>query len=472
MSRYKTIRPRMAPNYGFRLGRHPAVWSALIGAIIIAAVLGGYLIAANRGRPTTTLQLTDVPPANNQSAGTPATTGAAPATPDADCTLTVPAAPLTARGLATPYQLTSVNGGACDEATLTQAAFVQATIIDPATGRLSVYNPLVINNGTTPAAAPVVPTLPRGAIVGIWFGFNGNTLTVTGTAGGGTVRREGRRVALVSANGSLAQGSCVTGTAGATFGQFGYCGAPAFFRAADAAIAAGKLRIPALGTGADGMACPTVRDFGIADQDPSDNVTAAYLVTANGATAQATAANLAAFPTATVLQKIGDNGLLVKFVDKALGCTPMTAPDLADGGVPATSIALDELQAAAHQAAPAALVPPNDPMTLAGGAASRAMVDLYRAGVGQPAVGDLNQDALGYCRALVAAGPRRLLRDEALDRQLASPQPRAASNLFTFLGVRLAASFDGLGCGKLLGVPNPVTIRTTGNVAAAITVAP
>ena len=39
-------------------------------------------------------------------------------------------------------------------------AFVQATILNPATGALSVYDPLVITQGTTPAVAPVVPTLP------------------------------------------------------------------------------------------------------------------------------------------------------------------------------------------------------------------------------------------------------------------------------------------------------------------------
>ena len=52
-------------------------------------------------------------------------------------------------------------------------AFVQATILNPATGQLSVYEPLVITQGTQPAATPVVPRLPRHAVVTIDFGFDG-----------------------------------------------------------------------------------------------------------------------------------------------------------------------------------------------------------------------------------------------------------------------------------------------------------
>ena len=60
-------------------------------------------------------------------------------------------------------------------------AFVQATILNPATGALSTYEPLVITQGTQPAAKPVVPTLPAGAVVTVDFGFNGTNLTLVGT---------------------------------------------------------------------------------------------------------------------------------------------------------------------------------------------------------------------------------------------------------------------------------------------------
>src|SRR5205085_1020477 len=169
-----------------------------------------------------------------------------------NCTLTVPANPLTAQGLATPYVL----GGGCDEANKMQAAFVQGAVIDPA-GNISIYNPLVVNEDQQPAVAPVVPNIPPGSTVGLWFGFNGNNLTLQGM------------------DGSLQQGNCVNGSDGSIFGQFAYCNAPAFFQAANTAMAAGKINPnpakAALGMGKDGLTCPSVRDFGVVDQDQSDN---------------------------------------------------------------------------------------------------------------------------------------------------------------------------------------------------------
>src|SRR6516162_9351061 len=101
---------------------------------------------------------------------------AAQATASMNCTITVPARPLSAQGLATPWQL----GDGCSEAnTGTEGAFVEATILAP-NGQLQVYNPLVITAGTTPAAAPVVPTIARGSQVIIDVGFNGTNLVLQG----------------------------------------------------------------------------------------------------------------------------------------------------------------------------------------------------------------------------------------------------------------------------------------------------
>src|SRR5207248_3209723 len=105
----------------------------------------------------------------------PGTAKCPSATPTANtnCEIMVPEHPLTAAGLATPYRLTGPDGAspAASGCTMANAvnlgAFVQATILDPATGKLSVYEPLVITKGTRPAVAPVVPTLPKGAVVTI-----------------------------------------------------------------------------------------------------------------------------------------------------------------------------------------------------------------------------------------------------------------------------------------------------------------
>jgi hypothetical protein len=92
---------------------------------------------------------------------------------------------------------------------------VQGAVINPATGQISVYNPLVIDQGTTPAAAPTVPTLPAGGIVAVWFGFNGNTLSLVGADQTGTATAAAA-TATASATASPAASASATPTAAAT----------------------------------------------------------------------------------------------------------------------------------------------------------------------------------------------------------------------------------------------------------------
>ncbi|OLB64481.1 MAG: hypothetical protein AUI10_10940 [Actinobacteria bacterium 13_2_20CM_2_72_6] len=229
----------------------------LAGIVIPLALLGGAgaVLAATRARPP-------APPPK--------------AEPNPNCTLVVPADPLSAKGLATPYQLVATDRrkGACHESVADQAAFVEAAILDPATGAVSVYHPLVTDGERRPAADPVTPKLPAGAVVGIWFGYNGDTLTLRGA----------NRSTLTGAK-------CVNGLGRSLFGQYAYCNAVAWFQAANAAITAKKLVVPATGTGKDGLPCPTVRDFSVVDQDMSDNVVSSYLIVGDGRTAPNTADN-------------------------------------------------------------------------------------------------------------------------------------------------------------------------------------
>jgi hypothetical protein len=325
---------------------------------------------------------------------------------------------------------------------------VQGAVVDPATGTISIYNPLVIDQGTQPAAAPVVPTLPKGAIVALWFGSNGNTLT------------------LQDNNGSLRQGRCANGVGGSIFGQFSYCNAPAFFQAANLAISAGKLVVPSLGKAKDGLPCPTTRDFSIIDQDQSDNVTTTYLVTGAGQTAQNTQANVAALGTQVAAN--GSDERLVTVVDNALGCKPWTAPDLANPGQMVPALPLNELMAAARQAAPVALVPSGDPMTLVNGNANINKVNTYRAGVDQPTVQGGTQNSAStrnYCANLLAIGPQRLMLDARFTKAQPSLDPAAANTLFTFLAQRFVTTFEanGLNCAKILGQADPITLKTAGN---------
>ncbi len=378
--------------------------------------------------------------------------GHAPANPpNPNCALIVPPNPLSAQGLATPYRLVAQDpaAGPCHEANAAQAAFVQGAIFDPATSTISIYNPLVVDKHRKPAVAPSVPTLPAGAVVALWFGFNGDTLR------------------LLDSGGSLAAGRCVQGLPYSIFGQVAYCNAPAFFSAVNTAIAAKKLTVPALGIAKDGKTCPTTRDFSVVDQDPSDNVTTTYLTLPNGATAQNTVANRAALATAAVAVNGSDEGLLAGKLDTALGCSPWAAPDVADNGNLVTALPLNELQAAAHQQPPVALVPPNDPMTMVNGHYSLRKTNLYRAGVDQPPLYAIDAVPRNYCANLVSVGLPRLFLDRPLTEVVTSPAP-TATNLFTFLGQRWHNSYDLLGCQNLLHMQNPLYVVMHHGVATNV----
>jgi hypothetical protein len=389
-------------------------------------------------------------PAPAASAAPPTTTTTAPADadPNPDCTLVVPPNPLSAKGLATPYQLTATDPakGACDEANDGQSAFVEATIINTATGALSVYRPLVVDAGAQPAAAEIVPKLPAHAVVGLWFGFNGDNL------------------ALRSRQGSLRTGNCENGTHDSIFGQFSFCDASRFFTAANAAIRRGQIKIPALGTGKDGLTCMTTRDYGLIDQDQSDNVITSYLVLPDGSMAQDTTTNAAALPDSTTLVNGSDNLLLDGFVDPALGCSTFDAPDLTNPGHQVSSLALNELFAAARQPKPIALVPEIDPMTLDNGRLSLAKTNLYRAGVNMGQFNRRTESAATYCADTLTMGARRIQQDKQFFLAAPSPDTGAANNLYTFMAQRWDASLTNLNCDKVINVPpHPVRLVTDDN---------
>jgi uncharacterized membrane protein YgcG len=368
------------------------------------------------------------------------------ADPNPDCTLILPSHPLSAQGLASPFQLiaTNPNQGLCSESNPDQSAFVQGAVLDPATGQISIYNPLVIDQGSQPAAAPVVPKLPRNAVVALWFGSNGDTLRLKGGAGA----------------------NCVNGLGRSVFGQYSYCNAPLFFLVANRLIRAGKINIPALGMGKDGLPCPTTRDFSVVDQDQSDNVLTAYLITQDGRVAQDTAANKANLPDAQRQSNGSDEGLLSVALDSALGCTPWMAPDLADKGNMVPALPLNELQAAMFQQAPVALTPLGDPMTLVNNKENLVKTNLYRLGVDQvPARSPRQANTKTYCQNMLNIAPARLQADMQLTINRPSPDPGAANNLFTFLAQRFNASFgpDNLNCDGLLNVQSPITTEMDGN---------
>ena len=357
-----------------------------------------------------------------------------------NCTVTVPARPLSAKGLATPWELgdgcTWANGG-------TEGVFIDATILAP-NGQLQMYNPLVIDQGTTPDVAPTPPTIAAGSQVILSVGYNGNALALVARARAGQLRRRVRQLAGRP-------------DAAVQRGQF----LPDGQRRDQARTA----EDPAAGTGQDGQACPTTRDFGLIDQDQSDNAVASYLFDpATGQSAQATAANQAAMANATLETNGSDNGLLDKFVDPALGYRPSPRQPHQPASW-SSSQALNELSARANQKGTIALLPVNNPQLLVGGRFSLGKTNVYRAETDMPLLPrntNLDRNAGRYCQDMINIAAPRLKLDAPMETGTRSPVPDLGDNLATFLAARLSGSFGNLNC-KNYGLTDPVTLTTDAN---------
>jgi len=365
--------------------------SRVAGQLAVPAVLGlaiGVVLAFQSG--TSNSGLTQIPlgtyvtPAAADTAAALATT--APSMRfNTTCDIIVPANPLSAPGLAAPYQLTGPDGmtpaqSGCEMSNGAKlGAFVQATILDPATGTLSVYEPLVVTQGTrpdTPGLKLNPPVIPADAVVTIDFGFNGTHLVQVGATPT-----------------TLADAHCVSGQAGSAFGQTSFCNGASFFTAVQQAERKGLLKVPSPGTsnaivpsGGDlgtGRSCPVISNFEVASLDPGESVTTTYLLNPlTGQTAQDNTTSLSYIAGATLLHGNSASAVLDQYVDPILGCTPFEVPDLSSANVPTFSEALDELAAGAHPPKTAALVPENDKVVMDGGESDPAKTDRYRAELG------------------------------------------------------------------------------------------
>jgi hypothetical protein len=445
-----------------------------------------------------------------------------------NCNLAVPNNPLTAAGLATPYLLSPGDAG-CSQST--NMAFVQAAIYDPGAHTISVYTPLIADAPTntpgmprTPryAISPVVPHLPANAVVALWFGYNTNNLTLTGTA--------------------VTNGTCFTG-----FGQYASCNTTAFWAAvnADTTLQLNTWNPFKGQLGSDGQACPTARSFSIVDQDPTDNLPVSFLLTNEtpSRTAQDTIANRATLTgksiTFTTQINPSDEVVVDRFIDGALGCNPPLVADLTDPGQMRASLAVNELFAGLQSGQFPAINPTSiygtgstqlrgpalvaigdtfnlvptfqqpttpsagypytggeitafdnyvaamgynmqsNPQTISGtlqtGAGTAfARTNQYRASTNQPlavaastatpdgSLGDASVQT--YCTKLytrTAVGdnsPADLLFNKDLTAFNQAGNGPGGSDLFIFLGDRFAASYDLLGCAAVFGKGNPVNV--------------
>ena len=350
-------------------------------------------------------------------------------TANPDCTLTVPKNPLTAQGLATPYVLNSA-GMTCSETSEGTAAFVQATILNPRTGAVSVYDPVVETAGTTSPVTPPVPVLPRGAVVAIWTGFNANVLKLTGRGADQFVN----------------------------FAQQGYDNSPQFFAALRQDVRFGKTYVPPIGVASDGNACPTTDDYSIVDQDPNDNVPVTYAFDAGVSN--------------------GSDEQLLDNVLGSLGCSTWQVTSLdpaVTGSATVTDGLLQEEQASVYQQAPRASVPGNDEFVTSDGnfvpptgdgVPDLFLLDLYRAQVGQPLTFNA-YNTTTFCDGLLAAGAPRLAQD--FNAEAVDPAPAFAqigNNLALVLGNRFQGTWGNLNCTGLTGKSSPIQVTTDMNGVA------
>ena len=424
------------------------------GQLAVPAVLGlviGVVLAYQSG--TSNSGLTQIPlgtyvtPTASETAA--ALTGqAASMKSNTTCDIIVPANPLSAQGLATPYQLTGPNGttpaqSGCEMSNGAKVgAFVQATILDPATGALSVYEPLVITQGTrpdTPDRKLKPPVIPADAVVTLDFGFNGAHLIQVGATPT-----------------TLADAHCVSGQAGPAFGPTSFCNGVNFFTAVRQAERKGLLKVPSPGTsnaivpsGGDlgtGRSCPVISNYEVAGVDPGESVTTTYLLNPlTGQTTQNNSTYLGYVAGATLLHHNSANAVLDQYVDPLLGCTPFEAPDLSNANAPAFSETLDEIAADAYQ--PKAAAPENDKVVM----------------------GDGKSDPATYCQNLVDIQTPFLAANQKLLATGQSPVTATADNLLTFLASDLSTSFTSLGC-QQFHLTNPVTLKRNGaGVAIAAT---
>ncbi len=442
--------------------------------VALGLVIGG-VVAFQAGSSNSGINLVPlgIRVSPSPSASAPGSMTTTSATTNASCDIIVPANPLSARGLATPYQLTGTDGMSPAESGCRMSnaaklgAFVQATILDPATGALSVYDPLVVTRGTRPAVVPRVPAIPADAVVTIDFGFNGTDLFQVGATPA-----------------TLAGANCVNGQAGSIFGQVSFCNGISFFDAVQKAEREGLLKVPSPGTsdkiipsGGDlgtGHACPVTRNFEVAGPDTGGNVTTEYLLNPlTGQTAQDTTANAGNIAGGTLLLSRSRNTLLDLFLDPLLGCTPFQAPDLANNDQLTTSQALDEILSGAYQPKVAALVPENDEVVLGGDDEfDAAKTDLYREELGQAPISSQNNKTSSpamYCQNIVNIQTPFLAANRNLLATSQSPAAGVGDNLLTFMANRLSMSFVNLACQRF-GLTNPVTvIRNGAGVAVAAT---
>jgi len=337
------------------------------------------------------------------------------------CNLMVPEAPLTSIGLMTPYELMPP----CTMAVQDTQAFVEAVIYNPGTKQVRTYTPLITDANKAPAARPTPIEILPTEVVALWFGFNGDALTL-----------EQRMHALVD-------GKCVNGVNNSVFGEFAYCNAVEFI---DAIGDCDTCAIPVNSVDMVGDPCPTTWDFFVVDADPSDNLPISYILTSTNQTAQNTKGNRLRLQISNIVRNPSDEGLLVDFINPAIGCDNNTIKvrDDTDAGTYRATLITNEIQARLMQLPPIAYLPDLNPMVTVKNEKNIQKLNLYKAGIGQSILVDANTTR--WCAQYAAVAPFRFFKLQGFLRSAPSPNSLDATNLLTFLCNRFQNTLNVLKC--------------------------
>lgn len=344
------------------------------------------------------------------------------------CNIVLPNNLLSSVGLSTPFIYKN-----CDQTIEDQASFAEAVILDPNTGNLSIYTPLIINEGTKPLYPPVIPDIKTTDVVGIWFGSNANI--------------------IILENPDI---TCINGLPNDPFGQVAACNAVFFFKKAFDAYNKNKLIIPNPGVNIYGKKCYTTRNFEVIDMDQSDNVLSQYIIYNNqvGQFSDSILSKLNKNNT-RIISNGSDNRLLNIFILPALGCESFKVPDISNNNISRSAQALNELQADIYDMANTALIPLGDPMCLTNGTENINKTNLFRSIVGQLPIDNIvNASTKKYCEKIIKIGIPSLFLDQKYTLNYTSPNEN--ESLFNFLTNRMKNSLQSLDCFNILNITRSV----------------
>lgn len=346
-----------------------------------------------------------------------------------NCGIYLPNQFLTPIGLSTPFILKTISSNIpCSAINSKTTVFVEATIFDKSTGKLTIYNPLVVNNLSQVAIYPDIPTFASDSVVGLWFSSTVLSFSFINVYPG-----------------------CIDGTLRNKFGYFAYCNADVFFEE----IRNNINKIIQGGVPILSLNCPTIRSFSFINQYQNYKTLTSYILTNKLQIAQNTVNNRKNLNIMSIIEEYPDgNKLLVNYIHKLLSCETYQVYDNIETNVLKYSLALNEIQT---------YISRNDVTTRAYLSESNPMIlfdyekfNLYKLGINQPM--NISHNMKDYCISLYKETHQFLSIN--YDKMIITPSPDnyKGPNLLIFMVIRFMSTWIELNCFKYTNMTSPIII--------------